>query len=400
MVFWQASLDYRLTRKADLCPRLKFLASISNTRIGITMLDLFLTADDAEVTLPSDPLFNYLRAAYKREIADVVNYYQQRVYAVRNNHLLARILTTLSIPTQYETLQYASLAETRAAYVSSSFRLTGELTAGRSFDGVFYGTGVTEVLLHRDCYFDPIKASQQWRRIAALQIHRHPQSHLNLLLPNGKLTCNETGVAVISINVALLALQYRGFILEQYRKLQTHQESILGVNHFIHMHVLPPMLYRHMDGVIMNRLMNLFYGAPMGTAYRQHPFLLYDYRHKLDQSLGIYLKHIENKSLRYEDMLRNLPAVFFNSQLDALKLPDYAPTRQVQWSLLLARLPVIQFLIDVGGDAGRRRNGTLLNSLNRLITRLLRDDGTAQGLSDSDRLDYQIQLESLQRRLY
>jgi hypothetical protein len=160
------------------------------------------------------------------------------------------------------------------------------------------------------------------------------------------------------------------------------------------------MLYRHMDGVIMNRLMNLFYGAPMGTAYRQHPFLLYDYRHKLDQSLGIYLKHIENKSLRYEDMLRNLPAVFFNSQLDALKLPDYAPTRQVQWSLLLARLPVIQFLIDVGGDAGRRRNGTVLNSLNRLITRLLRDDGTAQGLSDSDRLDYQIQLESLQRRLY
>jgi hypothetical protein len=296
-------------------------------------------------------------------------------------------------------MQYASVAETRAAYIANSFRMTSELTAGHAFDGVFYGPGSPEVLLHRDCYFDPIHASKHWRHISAIQVHRHPQSHLGLLLANGKETCSESGIGVISVNIGLLAMQYRGFILEQYRKLQNHSESLLGINHFIHMNVLPPILYRHMDYVLMNRMMNLFYGAPMGQAYLKHPFLLYDYQQKLDKSLGFYLKHIQDKSMRYEDMLLGIPAIFANTQYEALQLPDYAPTRQVQWSLLLARLPVIQFLIDVGGDKGKRRNSTQLNNLNRHITRLLRDNSIMQGLNPSLSIDYQIQLEALQRSL-
>lgn len=364
------------------------------------MLDLFLSTSTAQQTSFHDPAFSYLRAVYKREIADVINYYQSRVYAVKNNHILIRLLSTLDIPMQYPINQYASVADTRAPYTANSFRMTSELTAGHVFDGSFYGPGCPEVLLLRESYFDPLKADKHWRHVSALQVHRHPQSHLGLLLPNGRESGTDTGMAVISINLALLAVQFRAFVWEQDRKLKQAGMSLLGVNHFIHMHVLPNMLYRHFDYVLMNRLMNLYYGAPMGQATRKHPFLLYDYQHKLDQSLGLYLKRLEGRSLNYSDVLKTLPAVYAENQEDALQLPDYAPTRQVQWALVLSRLPVIQFLIDLMDSKSYHRNQDELNALSRLLTRLERDQSLTQALPPSIALDVQMQLSALQRRLH
>lgn len=361
------------------------------------MLDLFLSTASTQVTTQSDPAFHYLRAAYRREVADVVSYYHQRVYAVKNNHFLARLLNTLAVPMEYEIAQYARVAETRGTYVANSFRMTSELTAGTVFDGHFYGPGGSEIILHRDCYFDPVKADLHWPHIAAVHVHRHPQSHLGFLLPNGRETCSETGVSVVSVNVGLLAVQYRGFILQQYRK--TAGVSLLGLNHFIHMYVLPNMLYRHADYVLMNRLMNLYYGAPLGQAYRTHPFLLYDYHQKLDQSLGFYLKRLQKKSLDFSSVLKSLPALYTENQEEALQLPDYAPTRQVEWALLVARLPTIQFLIDLMGSNAKARNQMHLNTLDRLITRLLRDQSIQQALSPDLAMETTLQLEGLRRTI-
>lgn len=363
------------------------------------MLDLFSSRPVAHVTAISDPAFPYLRTAYRREVTDIINYYQQRVYAVKNNHLLARILYALSIPMQYETLQYASVAETRAAYVASSFRLTSELTAGRVFDGVFYGPGCPEVILHRECYFDPLRATQHWKHLAAVQVHRHPQSHTGLLLPNGKTTCTEQGIAVLSVNIALLAVQYRGFVLEQYRQQQNGATSLLGINHFIHMYVLPNMLYRHVDYLLLNRVLNLYYGAPMGQATLKHPFLIYDYNQKLDRSLSVYLTQLKKRNLTLTDTLMSLPAVYAEQQRAALQLPDYAPTRQVEWALVLSRLPVIQLLVDLSLSHTGRRDRDDFNALRRLLTRLLRDQSLLGHLPAGLDMELQIQLQGLLRQI-
>lgn len=155
------------------------------------------------------------------------------------------------------------------------------------------------------------------------------------------------------------------------------------------MYVIPNMLYSHIELVLLNRMMNLFYGAPMGVAYGKYPFSIVNYDNKLDSVLKQSLDRIKNSNFIYPSMLSNIPSIFNNSMLESLIIPDVAQTRQVWWSLVLSRLKVMKFLLDISNEKAIVNNKSYINHLKISIKNLNRDNVYSSSLPKD--INYEIQ---------
>lgn len=334
------------------------------------MFQLFTKPYDSQNGVIRPPEMEYIKRTYEQQLTTITDYYRSRVYAIKNTHLLSRLLTTGEIPASYDLYRFLEAAYARAPYIAKHFQLTSEITYGHVKPSVFYGEENSEILLYTEAPFDVTSAVQHWTQIQAVTVLEHPFSDLGLLLPTGIKHSTDTGLVVISINIPLLLLQYRQFVLQQQVKLLNGSESLLGVTHFIHMYVLPNMLYSQLELCLMNRCMNLYYGAPMGDALKRHPFYVIDYRDKIDKSLMGSVRRLKKTRMLYFSVLKNLPSIYHEDSQLSLQMPDMAPTRQVWWALLLCRLRIMQFLIDIGGESGIRMNRSLINRLQIDIKRL------------------------------
>lgn len=64
------------------------------------------------------PAFDYIRRTYINEILNIVDYYNNRVYAVKSNHFLSNLLYHLNIPMQYNIDRYTDVAYARGPYLA------------------------------------------------------------------------------------------------------------------------------------------------------------------------------------------------------------------------------------------------------------------------------------------
>ncbi len=359
------------------------------------MFQLFTKQFDSNNGVIKPPEFEYIKRTYEQQLRTITDYYHNRVYAVRSNHLLCRILTTGEVPASYDLYRFLDAAYTRSPYIGKHFQLTSEITYGEVRPSIFYGEENHEVLVYVEEPFDINEAIGNWQSIQAVKVIEHPFSDMGLLLPSGIKHSTDTGLVVITINIPLLLLQYRQFVLQQQIKVLNESESLLGVAHFVHMYVLPNMLYSHLELCIMNRCMNLYYGAPMGDSLKRHPFHVIDYKDKIDKSMIGIVKRLKKTRLLYFSILKNIPAIYHEDSQISLQMPDMAHTRQVWWALLLSRLRMIQFLIDIGGDSGLSMNRTLINKLHIDLLRL-QDENIIKRMIPTDLYeDIQYQLNTL-----
>lgn len=363
-------------------PRFVEGSNCMTTTLEETMYDLFTQRFDSNNSVIRPPAFELIRRIYQREIGRIVQYYNERVFTVPSNHLLCRLLTTASVPFSYELDRYTEAAYARSPYIGKHFNFTSDISYGKFFDGIFYGKGCTELVVSVEEYFNPYDAIQNWKSLTPVTVLEHPVSDLGLMLPDGDENSTAKGLAVIAVNIPMLLIQFRGFMIEQASRVGDIQASLLDTSHFVHMYVLPGMMKSHTEIVILNRLKNLFYGAPMSDAMGHHAFQVTDYSDKLDRVLNEIIAHVRDRSILYASMLKNIPTVFSRDMQEFLLMPDIAPTRQVWWALLLTRLSTMNLLFDMGGEEARRNNATLLNRLRIDMKRLDRESILTMSLPD------------------
>jgi len=341
------------------------------------MYSIFSTidTDNSAISIPSE--YNQIRDTYQNEVNSIINYYNNRVFSVKSNHVLCKLLNLSTPSITYTIERYMQIADTRSPYIGKIFNFTSEINVGKFHKGIFYGPDVEEIIYSTSEYINPFELIPNWKKIEAVKVLYHPFSNMNLLLPNGFKHSTEKGTAFIGINIELLLLQYRCFMIEQNNKLANqagNDVSILSHRHFVHMYVLPNMIKSHIDMVLLNRLMNIFYGAPMGGDIKKHPFHISDYSNKLDNVLELVIKRLKNNSRPYQHLLKNIPSVFNKNMQVSLVMPDMAQTRQVWWSLVLSRIKIMKFLIDIGGVAGIRNNRMHINKLQVTIKHLIEEN--------------------------
>ena len=344
------------------------------------------------------PEWDYIRKGLLANLSIIQNYYHSRVFSVKSNHFLSRLINTINVPHTLELERYYDNVDTKSDKLSMHMKMTSSIYRGQIHKGIFYGTENQEVIINDSTSYDPNWVHKNWKYVSPVKVLMHPRSDLALLLPNGKDTGSETGMAVISINIPMLAVQFRAFCIDQnYR--EENNVSPLTVANFIAKYILPNMLYSHIDLAIFNRINNYSQGAPLGETKYKHPFITIDYTEKIDRMIPRIIHDINTKSVNYKMMMKNIPVIVKHDLEEVMMLPDLAPTRQVLWAELISRIDLIDFITRLGEPRTIRNNGVNNSYFYREFKRYERDGGLESYLPYGVYLDLKYKMNDVLTRL-
>lgn len=352
------------------------------------MYDIFTTKRPLQYGSGSLPYFEDIKRHLRTELQKVLAYYRSAPSKVPNDHLLVKLLSMITVPTYYEPDQYVTAVMARSDYLGRTLGMTSDIHQGTFFEGVFYGAGSQELVLSISRYFDALEIQKKWTSVSSVEVHLHPFTDLEMLPPYGSHGTNELGLSVISVDIPLMAFQYKCYLDDGYRRQD--DPSFLNPGYFVHRYILPNMLYRHIDIALFNRYEAYYRRTPIPKITERHPFVILDYSRKIDQILQEYLRIAPTKTMRYDEFLMVFPSIVYSTFLETLRMPEIAPTHQVQWALFLSRLRVIETSIFSLGIKSITTNRDLINVLQRSLKRLNND-------KSFDHLPGNLQEETLRR---
>jgi hypothetical protein len=318
-----------------------------------------------EQTLPE---FRRIRDGLRASVERVIEYHRSNPMAVANGHILLKLLMSLNVPITLEPEIYNDKVRDVALYVAKALRMTTPLAEGVAFSpGPFYGDHVTEVLwAHMDDY-DTSLLRTSWRTLEPVRVLYHPKTDLALDVPDGKRDSLEAGMAVIAINVPMLASQYRMWRAEQ-RETNTEQQR--SMMQFLMEVPLPRMLPSHLDIAVMNRLIGRFFEVEMPVHKPHHQFALFDWVPEVDRVLDRTLAFMQGRAMSFDAIISQIPTVYAHDLHERLHLPDMAFVRQVQWAVVVSRLALTTFLVQFNARTHNSANQQYLNYLDRYLRQM------------------------------
>lgn len=320
------------------------------------MQQFFNQTSDSHRTIPSDPGWDYVHAGLTRNLTAVLNYYHHRPFAVKSQHILARLLNSLGVPYTAGLERFYDLVDAKALSLGMTMKMTSSINKGILHDGLFYGPGCKEIIIATNDSFSPYHVTRNWRTAAAVKVLAHPRSDLTMLLPTGRETSSEKGLVTIAVNIPMLAVQYRAFMNHQISRQGVEGHQPLTTAQFIHMYVLSNMMPSHLDCCLFNRAYNLCTGAPMGESLARHRITLIDYSARVDKIYSSLTRAVDKNDKDYYSILDGFPLVSSPSFRELNYLPDQAPTRQLAWAECLTRLKTVDWLTLVSPNQGETLN--------------------------------------------
>jgi len=317
------------------------------------------------------PEWKAVQDGLKRNLVAMLSHYRHNSYSVAPDHLLVQLLQSINVPLSLNSDRYYSNISINALPVANSFQLTTPFGSGKLFRGVFFSKTIQEVIIGFDEAFNMDKVEAQWQDATPVRVLRHPFNNLNLQIPNGRFLSPETGLAVIAVNVSLLAVQYRAFRNAEMLKQKADPNYVQrNMQQFVHMYVLPNMLESYLDYALFNRINALWLDQPVYNAPTREAIHLPTYNRQVDV---VYLRLIDMlRKVNYSApaILASVPAASHKDLRSVMFVPDVAPTRQILWSVILARLPMLLFLIQVTTKVERVQNQTGLTEVEITLLRL------------------------------
>ncbi len=330
---------------------------------GDTVIEIFRKIPDINTGVLRAPNWSFVKNGILENVNEVQSYYKKNARPVKSNHFLIRLLQSISISKLMSIERYFEHIDAIQMNLSMVFKMTSPIYKGIVHKNIFYGGYSSEILLAVDDQFNIYDTDKNWKDVQAVKILLHPKSDMNYYIPNGKQYSNEDGLSVISINIAMLAIQYRAFVLHE---LKYNRDNPRGINYFIGAYVLPNMLPSQTELCIFNRVYNLVAGKDSNDDISfKHPFALKNYKPFLDRALDNTIEYLERSNKSYRTVFHTVPAIYSDSIYNTLILPDVLDTRQVSWALVISRLKMIDFLIKVGKEETLNKNQQQLNQVIR-----------------------------------
>lgn len=342
------------------------------------MHQLFLKRPTVVRGLFQLPAFTYIRNGLSTNLVKLVSFYRENPRAVRSDHFLVRLLQSIAVSHQHEPVYYVDLVSDIADELAMSLGMTSPLYPGRVFDpGIFYGRGTSEVLVSATVPFDAVEAAKDWEDLEPIWVLSHPKTDLNMDLPIGRSNGGNGGMAVIAINIPMLALQYRQWRAREQLLRPDNQRSLMQ---FLCLYPLANMLRSHLDIALFNRLRAHFHGRVPLESIRRPPLHVIRYEDKVDALLSDLVTILKRKNQYFDAVLASIPLVVENNALNRLMLPKLPPTRQVLWALTLARLDTVAFLVQLEAESNMGRNQQSINKIRRGLIQLKNDRVWQQAL--------------------
>ena len=307
--------------------------------------------------------WNYLRSGLQANLETVTSYYRAYAGRVDGSHFLIKLIFGVGVSKSLPIDRFYAYCVAKTQGIAMANKMTCSVNNGDIFDGVFYGQGVTEIIIGHEDSFDYDEAALNWENIQPIKVLKHPKSDLGLNIPDGTVTSNEVGTAVIAINIPMLALQYRQWAYAEDMRAKAAGDNPRPITHFIFNYALTNMMKSHLDVCIFNRIYNLLNGIPFGESRKRHPFYLTDFSKRLNGVQMRQLDILRGSMKKFNTLLRTIPLVTEPTLADLAVLPDIMPTRQVVWALTLARLSMLSFLFKVTTLRPREINSSEVNHI-------------------------------------
>ena len=340
------------------------------------------------------PDWGWVSETVRRGLNSFTEYYHSNSTAIKSNHLLVKLIQSITVPKSQSLNSYYEHVDLMSSNLSMALKFTSSINKGNIFNNVFYGQNSNEIIISYSAPFDLEFADKNWKDASAVRVLRHDRSSLALTPLVGLENYNKKEIAIIAINIPLLAVQYRAF--RNHESTVNQDDSQRSVMQFIAMYVLPNMQASHLDHCIFNRLYNLLFNLPNDEFIVKTPFYQTDYSKRIDKMLEDYLERFKSTKLRFDGILRTIPMVSYDNAFELMKIPKVLPTRQVLWALITARIKALDFLFSINEYSQTAENQS---NMNRIIRQAIfyRSDTTLQyGLTPEIYLDVQSTIDRLE----
>jgi len=338
-------------------------------------LDIFTKAyvDASPVTglvYPSD--LNYLRRLYIFNKEAIERYYQARNFAVKNTHILSRVLEHFPTYIQYDTFRYIDFALDKLKYLAKHFKFTSDIEKGVIHPGHFFGNDNEEIIIAGYELFNVQEVVTNWQHTTSVYVLAHNRNDHKLLLPLGTDDGSKSGLCTLMINIPKLAVQFREFNKVQASNEVSGDGMVLNKNYFVIKHVLSNMLENVIDHIFLNKIMDKFYGIDVVNPKFKHRFKIFEPDTQINRYVDQTLDVITSKNLDFMNILHNIHLMFKIDASELLTLPNIPHTNQIRWALFASRLDYMIFLFDVSKN--KNMNKHYINDWKRLVLRLTRDN--------------------------
>lgn len=319
-----------------------------------------------------------LRQQLQRSLDKVTNYYRSYPHAVDGRHFLIRLLYSLHVPTSLDIEVYSDKVGDIALEAAMAVKMTSPYSRGVVYQpGVFYGKNVSEILIATIDDYDTSLLETSWRELQSIRVLSHPKSDLWMHLPNGRYNTDEGGFAVITVNIPMLASQYLQWRREQQA---LNLESPRSIAQFLLEIPIPNMLPTHLDNAIVNRLINRYFDLPNANIRNPHSFQIPDFSQEIDGVLDRYLERLHGRQWRFDTIVDTLPLAVAESYHDVIALPEMAYTKQVEWAVTIARLPLVAWLVQMNAAGKNNSNSQNLRYLKQYLRSIRLDNSMREAL--------------------
>lgn len=330
------------------------------------MQTLFNKSPSSERGVVISPAWSQARSGLSRNLQQALSYYHTRTIGTRSTHLLVRMLNSMRVNLDAPLERYYELVDTGAPYMAMGLKLTNSIHQGVLHDGVFYGDGVKEIIVGNSEPFDVYAIAADWKNATPVKILDHCKTDLDMHIPNGVAYSGERGYAVISVNITMMAIMWRCFLIEQRALLQRGQTP-KTTPMFVHAYVLANAIPSHLDVALLNRMIAHIAKNPLKQPSRRNPFALGDHSMITDKVLRHSIEHLQTSGLSLHDMLCNIPTVTASNAAEAMQLPAMAPTRQYAWAEVVARIKVVAAMAALSPSRLKEYDKSNLQYMIRMI---------------------------------
>lgn len=290
------------------------------------------------------PIFDYLVKQTHYEVNKVVDFYKENLYNAKTTDRLVKILMDLQSFMHLSPESLVNTVRNHSARLCNAYNIVSPITNGKiTNQGEMYNRNNPELFIYVEYPFDVKKCVNNYKHLKPVRVVSHEFSDFGYGLANGQYQTQETGIAIFTIDLALLALQYQQwFHTERYIK---ERETYLPTTHFVARYIWTGLLSTHMDNVIFNRLLNRLRNVRSAPTPNPHSFYLADYGDRIDGTLDQLIDRFKRQPMDWMQRLNSLPSLEYGSYFRSVSYPDTAPTRQIRWAMVLSKLKIVEFLL-------------------------------------------------------
>lgn len=317
------------------------------------------------------PEWKAVQDGLKRNLVAMLHHYRHASYSVASDHLLVQFLQSINVPLSLNSERYYSNILANALPTANAFQMTTPFGVGKLFNGVFFHKGVKEVVVAFEEWFRLDKVEADWQNATPVRVLSHPFGSLALQVPNGKFQSSQDGIAVIAVNVSLLAVMYRCFVQSEQSKQNANPDYVQrNIMQFMHMYVLPNMMESYLDYALFNRFEEISRDVWPPRESPRVPIHLPSYETRMASIYERLNSMLMQSSYSAPAMLAAIPVVSVPDLRKVMFVPDVAPTRQILWSVILARLPMLLFLVRSAKKNERVRDQSGLHDVEVTLRKL------------------------------